>query len=329
MAQLIKAAKSTVEGGLKKAADADHDPADLNDDGGARLARIPLDQLTYNPENPRDEDLETDPETLELAESMKLIGQQQSAVIVSRDVFLSQWPQHADTIKTQWVLMIGNRRKAAATLNGWTTLECTIRHEITGELADLPIHENLHRKGINPLRMAYYLADQVKLLGGERAVAKKVGKTQPWVNQLLKLLKLVPELQALIRSGEINATTGRALAKLTKSQQRDVWAAVAELDDAERAEFWATGGWTDKRFIGPPAVSTDDEHHEPAEPTEAAPPDDSPAGDDNDAAREKAVSVLIPPSTDPQRLPRLAAALRKRLTADEVVELAEQLAQPA
>lgn len=318
MANLIKAAqtRTTQPAGLKKAGDAHHDPADLGPDIGARLIRVPLDQLTCNPENPRDEDLEADPATVELASSMTLIGQQQPAVIVPREVYLERWPHHANTITTPWVLMIGNRRDAAARINGWPDLECIVRDKITKDLetlADLPIHENLHRKGINPLRMAYYLADQKKLLGNEREVAKKVAKTQPWVNQLLRLLKLIPELQALVKSEEITATTGRALAKLDAAEQRRVWDTVAELDADTRAEFWSTTGWLDKPFITADAEPQVDQ-------AQANKPVEAPER----ATRPVTIIIRI---TDPSPI-KLAAALRERLSPDQVTELVEALRQP-
>lgn len=283
---------------LKRAGDADHDPADLaarrGTDAGltstGRLVHIPLDDLTPNPRNPRDEDVDSDPETAELAASMHLIGQQQPAVVVSRDAYLQRWSEDTDLIPTQWVLMIGTRRLAGAKLNGWATLECVTREHITPDLeqlGDLAFHENVHRKGLNPLRVAFYLADQMEILGTETAVAGKVGKTQPWVNQMLKLLKLVPELQALVKTGELNASIGRDLARLSRKEQLRVLDTASALTSTQRERFWRTRGWTDQP--APAAPDAAGKRHaspstngatvgKPAS-TSAAEPASAPAGD--------------------------------------------------
>ena len=278
---------------LQKAGDADHDPADLNTNAvssSGRLVNIPVEDITPNPRNDRDEDLNTDPETDELAFSMAVLGQQQPAVVVSRETFLQRSLDLTDEVPTAWVVMIGNRRHAAARKLKWATLECITRERVTPkleQLADLGFHENVHRKGLNPLRVAYYLADQLQRLGTEQAVAAAVGKTQPWVNQLLKLLKLTPELQALVQSGELNASVGRDLAKLSQPKQRAVLDTVASLSDTARERFWRTRGWLDTpgsapgpaagEVAQPPAHEPDNAAKPVAAKTDPTPPATSPA----------------------------------------------------
>ena len=128
MGSLAKKARAqAAQTTLTRAADADHDPADLGGKAGVKLLDIPLADLTLNPRNPRKENLSEDPRTIELAGSMKDFGQLQSAVVITRATYLEQWPEDADKIPTAYVLMIGNRRWAAAGLNDWPTLECLLR----------------------------------------------------------------------------------------------------------------------------------------------------------------------------------------------------------
>ena len=279
MAGLIKKAEQTRKT-LKRAGDADQDPADLasrrDADAGltsaGRLVQIPLDDLTPNPRNPRDEDLDNDPATAELAASLHLIGQQQPGAAVSRETYLTRWPEDADKVPTQWVLMIGSRRRAAAKKNKWAALECVVRDHITPDLEQLgalAFHENVHRKGLNPLKIAYYLADQKEALGTEEAVAAAVGKTQPWVNQMLKLLKLTPSVQALVKSGEVNAAVGRDLARLSPTKQEQVLESAAGLPQTKREQFWRTRAWTQPPAAAAatdnkPASASDDGRSTPA-----------------------------------------------------------------
>lgn len=337
MSSLIKQAAEKKKVGLRKAGDATHDPADLTTPGvdvgtpSGRLVRIPLDDLTPNPRNPRDEDLDTDPETAELAGSMALIGQQQPALVVSREVYLERWPDSAADISTPWVLMIGSRRRAAARLNSWPTLECITRERVTPELeqlGDLAIHENVHRKGLNPLRLAYWLQDQVDALGTEQAVAKKVRKSQPWVNQLLQLLKLAPELQALVQSGELNSATGRALAKLPQKEQRQVLDTASALPAGDRERFWRARAWT-----GAPSPSVAGPVS-PGDAAQGASADDGTGATDNGTASAAAKPGRAEPVT-PARPTTVrvrignpvdtAADLRKHLDPDAVLALVTEL----
>jgi ParB/RepB/Spo0J family partition protein len=320
---------------LQRAGDADHDPADLaarrDADAGltstGRLVHIPLDDLTPNPRNPRDENIDDDPETAELAASMHLIGQQQPAVVISRDTYLRRWPDDAEQIATQWVLMIGTRRRAAARRNGWAALECITREHLTPDLeqlADLAFHENVHRKGLNPLRVAYYLADQLESLGTEQVVADKVGKTQPWVNQMLKLLKLTPELQALVKAGEINAAVGRDLAKLSRKDQAHVLDTAKPLSKSERERFWRTRAWV---------ASPGSTHPEPGKAGEgnASPPADHTAvtAPEAEQATETGPANAVPAEQPAVAVEPLATQAGNPPTRSEVAAAAGDTHRPA
>ncbi|WP_367139664.1 ParB/RepB/Spo0J family partition protein [Saccharothrix sp. HUAS TT1] len=260
MAGLLDKAKEKKD--LRRANDAGVDPARLTPDAavsstvpGARLMMIPLGDIAYNPRNARDEDIEDDPRTVELAKSIALITQQQPAVVVPREVFLERWPD--ERISKLWVVMAGNRRRAANKLNGTPEMECIVRDRITSEmLEDIPIHENVHRKDLDSLRLAYWLAEKVKELGNERKVAEAVGKSQPWVNHLLKLLQLIPELQAEIKGERLSAKQGRFLARLPREEQEEVWLRAAALPEEKRSDFWSGGAWkADNPVIGATPVA--------------------------------------------------------------------------
>lgn len=342
MGSLIKQAKvGASKATLSKAGDANHDPANLNK-AGAKLLDISLDSLTYNPRNPRDEDLATDPETQELAESFAWLGQLEPAVVVSRDIYLERYPELADDVPTDWVLMMGNRRKAAARLAKWRTLECIVRDQITDDLLkldDLPFHENLHRKGINALKMAHWLATKKKELGSQEKVAKRVGKTQPWVAQLLKLLDLIPQFQALIQQDEITASIGRSLAALPEDEQRLVWERVKPLSPADRKKALRDH----KSFMDPDAQpeansGAGDEQAEQA--VSAQNGSEPPVSDEPETGQDGTAKVPSPrrdqKSTSwisirvAERSPeRLADALVRSMTREDLAELVDHLARSA
>jgi ParB family chromosome partitioning protein len=63
----------------------------------------------------------------------------------------------------------------------------------------------------------------VEQLGGSGKVAEHYKKSDGWVTQQMYLLKLVPELQQLVSSGELPMRETRALAKLPPDQQVAAW----------------------------------------------------------------------------------------------------------
>lgn len=323
MGKLLNSAKPPAKE-LKRAGDAEHDPANIGGKPGVMLLDIPLTDLASNPRNPRDENLKDDPETAELAESMDEVGQLQPAVVVARETYLKQWPEYAEKIEAPWVLMIGNRREAAAELKGWKALECVVRDRITKDLEKLgsiPMHENIHRKGINALRIAYWLADEMELHGNNQSeVARRIRKSQPWVNQHLQLLKLIPELQDLLQADEISATTGRTLAKLDKDEQWKLWEYAGTLDEEDRHGFWAGRGAGYKGFIAadpePDQSAVADEPVEaPTDAAESEPQSDAPTPQ---AGRAKGFVIRIPDKSPAT----LATAVREMdYTHDDLAEL--------
>lgn len=275
---------------------------DESKDAGGRVLLIPLDQLTPNPRNRRDNDkLLTDKKTIELAESMKWLGQLQPAKVVPTAVYVHHYPEFKDKIETPWVVLYGNRRRAAALLNESDHLECIERSEINDDhdkFEVAPIHENVFRVDINPLEMAYWLSEQRDRLGSQEKVAKFVMRSQPWVSQLLGLLNMIPELQVYLKGDEFEAATGRQLAALAQDKQRQIWHAVQAMTDEDRAAFWRAG----------PPFKVDSQ---------------SESKSSNSSGDSKS-SMMVIRLTNPTPQ-NLAEALRKKLSSEQVQELISQL----
>jgi ParB-like chromosome segregation protein Spo0J len=308
MSKLFETAKA--KGGLPalpRAGDANIDPADQRAfDRALTIQRIRLADIAYNPRNIRDEDdLPDDPEVKEVAASLREMGQMQAAVVVTRDLYLERYPEYKKEISQPYVVMIGNVRKCALGLNGESHMDCIVKEsgDIDPDKLELmPVHENLHRKDPDPLAFAYWCQDQKARLGSEREVAKVAGKTQPWVNQLLQLMKLLPELQRLVQTREITATLGRTLAKLDKAEQQRIVDEVSQLDAEERREYWVKAQWRQEV----PARSV-----RPSKPRSAARP----------------VSSWV--FRVQERSPiSLAGEIRKELSDEEIEELVTELRKP-
>ncbi len=110
---------------------------------------VPLRDLVGNPHNPRDSvgDLS------ELASIAEF--QLQPVVAVSRQAFVSLYPEA--TVTARWVVILGNRRLAAAHKFGRTTLDIVVKDELAadrGTLLSAIIAENVDRSGFDVIEEA-------------------------------------------------------------------------------------------------------------------------------------------------------------------------------
>ena len=187
-----------------------------------------LAHLGHNPHNPRD-DYAGDALD-ELAASLREIGQLQPISVVARDVFLAHHPEDIATLgSARWVVIMGNRRLAAARIAGLDELAVSVQDRLGGadpRLTDATLIENIHREALPPLLEARELQGLVERFGSQAAVAQRVAKTQGWVSQRLALLKLTPALQDRLRSGELTVREARKVAGEPAERQEQ---ALAEL----------------------------------------------------------------------------------------------------
>jgi ParB/RepB/Spo0J family partition protein len=214
----------------------------------ANPSSIRLDELQSNPRNPRYDD--DDPEIRELAETLERVGQLQPAVVMPIEQYLRAYPDLRDELGPQpWVVIVGNRRLAAARLAGRRALDVRVDSELQAseDVEDRVLIENIQRKDLPPLLEAEYLQRRLDRPGETvRSVGAAVGKSHAYVQQRLDLLRMIPEFQELFRRGEINIKTGRQLGTQPEDVQRAVLAGgppftaerprpAAELDDGPKA----------------------------------------------------------------------------------------------
>lgn len=199
-------------GGLGKGLDAlipsDLDREDVGrgnggvNDGGAgtqapRLAELPIDSLSPNPNQPR---VHFDEETLaELAASIREIGVLQP--VLARSIGNGQYQ-----------LVAGERRWRAARRAGLTTIPAIVR--VTDDLhsVEQALVENLHRQDLTPLEEAaayQQLIEDFHLT--HEQVSSRVGKSRSAVTNTLRLMSLPPAIQHLLADARLSAGHARAL----------------------------------------------------------------------------------------------------------------------
>ncbi|MGW2384358.1 ParB/RepB/Spo0J family partition protein [Streptomyces sp. NPDC001658] len=189
------------------------------------LMSLPLDRIVPTRFNPRRR-FGTEDELRDFGH--KLANKQlQPAVVVSRAAYLKLWPEEADHVgAASYVIANGERRYRASLLVGRPTLEVVHKEDVAASRAtflDAVQSENNDRENLDPIERALGIDIMVTQLGGADQVAVYYSKTKGWVSQQRKLLKLTPELQDLVSSGEMPIRVARDIAGLPAEVQYTAW----------------------------------------------------------------------------------------------------------
>ncbi|GGQ33743.1 ParB/RepB/Spo0J family partition protein [Streptomyces roseolilacinus] len=182
---------------------------------------LPLDAISQNPDNPRNElrDLEG------LADSIREIGLVNAITVATRDAYLAERPDRADDLDdgARYIVVDGHRRLAAARLAGATTIRVSVDNALVSTdeaLLEAAFVANVHRDDMNPLEQAHALQQLVKFYGSQNKAAKRLGIGQSTISSKLSILELTPELQADLIAGRRTIEQVRNLSKLSAEEQR-------------------------------------------------------------------------------------------------------------
>lgn len=123
---------------------------------------------------------------------------------------------------TAYEIVAGARRFRASKLAGRTAAPCVIREYSDTDVLELQIIENIQREDLDPLDEAHgYKA----LIESDRSkysaafIANRIGRSEKYVWDTLRLLNLVPEARAHLEAGRITRSHAVDLARLTAKQQ--------------------------------------------------------------------------------------------------------------
>ncbi|MGW5609379.1 ParB/RepB/Spo0J family partition protein [Streptomyces sp. NPDC003753] len=199
-------------------------------EGVAPPTELPTDRISLNPDNPRSSlgDL------TDLAGSLKTHGQKQAITVMNRDAYVKANPEREADLEpdTTHVVIDGSSRLAAAREAGLTSVKVMVSDDqgsTSEELLESALVANIHRQDLEELDEARALQRLLAIYGSQRALAKRLHRSQGWVSQRLALLNLTPELQA--RIGEEPIDLLRAVGNRPHEEQE---AALEELK-TERA----------------------------------------------------------------------------------------------
>ena len=130
-----------------------------------------------------------------------------------------------------WELVFGNHRLEACKRLGWKTMPCRVC-EMDDAKAFMTVEvENLQKNSfIDPIQEAKGF-EMLKREGhSESKIGKGIGKTQQYVSARLGLLRLEPEIQALITSRLVTAEHGYELSKVEDQKKRAILAELSRKD---------------------------------------------------------------------------------------------------
>lgn len=170
------------------------------------ITRIPVDQISVNPKQPR---LDFDEKALEqLAESIRLHDIIQPITVTRLS-------------PTSYQLVSGERRLRASQKAGLKDIPAYIRSGDDQEILEMALLENLQREDLNAIEIAYSyqrLMEECDLT--QEQVAERMKKERSTVANYLRLLRLPPDIQKAVRDGQISMGHARAILGLEQVDQQ-------------------------------------------------------------------------------------------------------------
>lgn len=160
------------------------------------IQEIPIDEIHPNPYQPRTE-FEQGP-LEDLARSIEAHGVMQP-IIVRKSI-------------KGYTLVAGERRLRASKLAHKTTIPAIIKSLSDEEMMILSVIENLQRENLTPLEEAEsykHLMERLNLT--QQEVADTLGKSRPYIANMVRLLSLPSEVRELIRNEKLTSAHGRTL----------------------------------------------------------------------------------------------------------------------
>ncbi|NLZ25331.1 MAG: ParB/RepB/Spo0J family partition protein [Clostridiales bacterium] len=162
-----------------------------------QVQEIEITLLDRNPEQARKT---FDEESLkEMAESMRLYGVLQPLLVV-------------DTKNGRYKIIAGERRFRASLIAGLKKVPVIIKDLSEQEIKEISLIENLQREDLNAIEAAEGIKELMEIHSlTQEEVAKRLGKSRPYIANTLRLLTLPDEVLEMVKRGELTPGHARAL----------------------------------------------------------------------------------------------------------------------
>lgn len=170
------------------------------------INRVPLEQISVNPKQPRRDFDET--ALKELAESIKLHDVIQPVTVIR-------------TGPNSFQLISGERRWRASKLAGLKDIPAYVRTADSQGILEMALLENLQREDLNAIEIALSYRQLMDECGmTQEQVADRMKKERSTVANYLRLLKLPPDIQKAVRDGQLSMGHARAIIGLEHVEQQ-------------------------------------------------------------------------------------------------------------
>jgi len=172
-------------------------PEQINQGAKEQLKEIPVDKIKISPRQPRQ--IFDQEKMAELAESIKELGVIQPVVVrPSQD--------------GGYELIAGERRWRACKMLGHKTIPAVVKEYHDLDATAVALIENIQRENLNPLEEALaYQQLMEKFNLTQEEVSERVGKSRPFVANMVRLLGLAGEVKEMLAKGQLSAGHARAL----------------------------------------------------------------------------------------------------------------------
>lgn len=175
--------------------------------------QLDLDQIDLNPYQTRTE--------FESRAMNDLAGSIQMQGVLQPIVVRPQRPERRRPDgKERFILILGERRYRASKLVGKTTIPAILKRVSEQQAAEMTVVENLQREDLDCLDQASAfakLATEFKMT--QEDIGKRVGVSREQVSNYLRLLRLPPEVQTMLRQRELSFSHARLLLSLNDETQ--------------------------------------------------------------------------------------------------------------
>lgn len=176
-----------------------------NTEQNQKILYIPVSDLRTNPNQPRK--IFNSDELESLSRSIQEVGVIQPLTIRK--------------VGESWELVAGERRLRASVQAGLETVPC-IEIDVSLETSSiLALVENIQRKDLDYMEEAQAISSLIANFGlSQDEVAKRIGKSQSAVANMLRLLRLPVDVVTLLREGNCTQRHARALLKLPSEESQ-------------------------------------------------------------------------------------------------------------
>jgi len=186
---------------------------------GREIREIPLQELAFNPDQPRKQFKQDKLE--ELAASLKDVGVLQPVLVRALGAGEIQRQDDPDGAPARYIIVAGERRVRAARLAGLETVPAlTCSYEET-EALRVALLENIQRENLGPIEEAEAYHGLIDAYGAtQEELADMLGKNRSTVANALRLLGLEEEIRELVETGVLSRGHAKALLSVPEGESR-------------------------------------------------------------------------------------------------------------